>query len=342
MKISADHLKRYQQIARLLWKYGRSDLARSLATEQVLDDEAMASGTDGVALPEQLADDLEAMGPTFVKMGQVLASRPDLLPERYLKALVRLQDRVKPFAFEDVERIVTAEIGIRLSKAFARFDPEPIAAASLGQVHAAALRDGRPVVVKVQRPGIRACIAHDFEVLAEIAAFLDLHTESGRQYRFGVLLEEFRLTVGQELNYEREAQNLVAMGRNLREFALIHVPQPILDYSTQNVLTMEQVRGRKITAISPLSLLETPGAPLVEELVFRGLLYGWLEGRWNSWDGRAHDAVDAGEPAADAARRQRRPQRRRGRPADPPRAARAGVRCGRISPPRRPVAFGAA
>src|SRR5690606_7718956 len=111
--------------------------------------------------------------------------RPDLLPAPYIKALERLQDKVAPFPYEDVERIVTEELGVRISKAFQRFDPVPLAAASLGQVHSAALRDGREVVVKVQRPGIAAQIADDFEVLSRIAAFLDSHTASGRRYRFG-------------------------------------------------------------------------------------------------------------------------------------------------------------
>jgi predicted unusual protein kinase regulating ubiquinone biosynthesis (AarF/ABC1/UbiB family) len=271
MKISADHLKRYRQIAQLLWKYGRSDLAAQMNTAQGIEPDPLPADPAAAALPEQLADDLEAMGPTYVKLGQVLASRPDLLPEPYLKALCRLQDRVKPFAYVEVEQIITAALGARISKLFSRFDEEPIAAASLGQVHTAALRDGRPVVVKVQRPGIREAIAQDFEVLTEIATFLDEHTAMGKRYRFGILLEEFRISIEQELNYEREAQNLVALGRNMQEFALIHVPQPILDYSTKNVLTMEQVQGRKITSISPLTRLETPGAPLIEEL-FRAYL----------------------------------------------------------------------
>src|SRR5690606_18684211 len=122
--------------------------------------------------PEQLANDLERMGPTFIKLGQVLAGRPDLLPPAYQTALERLQDRVAPFPYEEVEKILVQDLGARVSMAFASFDPEPLAAASLGQAHAATLRDGRLVVVKVQRPGIRQIVAEDFEVLAELAAFL--------------------------------------------------------------------------------------------------------------------------------------------------------------------------
>ncbi len=268
MKLSANHLKRYREIARLLWKYGRSDLAQQLAASDDFgpaDSDEPPVAANG-ASPEQLADELEAMGPTYVKIGQVLAGRPDLLPDAYLKALERLQDRVKPFPFEEVEQIVMSELGVRLSKAFSRFDPEPMAAASLGQVHYAELRDGRPVVVKVQRPNIRTQIAEDFEVLGEIARFLDEHTAMGRRFRFSSVLEEFRRTIQQELNYLVEAQNLTKLGENLRDFPLILVPQPVTDYTSRNVLTMDHVRGQKVTLLSPLARLDIKGAPLIEEL----------------------------------------------------------------------------
>ena len=277
MKLPAFHLKRYRQIAALLWKYGRSDLAQQMSAEEgfgideppAADDQPQADRVPpaaGQASPEQLADDLEAMGPTYVKLGQVLAGRPDLLPDAYLKALARLQDKVKPFAYAEVEEVVMTELGVRISKAFSRFEVEPMAAASLGQVHRAALRDGRAVVVKVQRPNIRRQIAEDFEVLEQIARFLDAYTAMGRRLRFLVILEEFRLTIQQELNYEREAHNLIALGKNLKEFKLIQVPQPVPDYSTRSILTMEEVDGQKITALGPLALRDLQGAPLAEEL----------------------------------------------------------------------------
>src|SRR5690348_8693775 len=216
MKIDAQHLQRYKQLARLLWKYGRSDLVTQMGIE---DDGCPPEPSPGqAALPAQLADDLEAMGPTFVKVGQVLSSRPDLLPDAYLKSLSRLQDDVKPFPYAEVERIVQEELQVRISKAFARFDPEPIAAASLGQVHAAALRDGREVVVKIQRPGIAEQIADDFEVLKDMAELLAKHTEFARKHRLAEMVEEFRISITEELDYEREAQNLRAVGENLAEF----------------------------------------------------------------------------------------------------------------------------
>jgi ubiquinone biosynthesis protein len=270
MNLSATHLKRYKQIAAILWKYGRSDLVQQMSAHEGFDPQDLAP-TEKDAAPEQLADDLEAMGPTYVKIGQVLAGRSDLLPESYRVALARLQDKVKPFPYEDVENIILAELGIRISKAFSRFDITPVAAASLGQVHRAALRDGREVVVKVQRPNIRSQIAEDFDVLTEIANFMENHTEAGKRYRFTSVLNEFRTAIQQELNYELEAQNLITVGRNLKDFPLILVPQPVLDYSTRSVLTMDYVPGRKITSLGPLGQLDINGAPLAEE-IFRAYL----------------------------------------------------------------------
>ena len=266
MKLSANHFRRYRQIARLLWKYGRGDLVRRTGSNGHAE-----PAVTGKSPPEELADDLEAMGPTYVKLGQVLSSRPDLLPEPYRLALARLQDRVKPFSYSEVEKILMDELGIRVSKAFASFDPKPMAAASLGQVHAASLRDGRAVVVKVQRPEVGERIEKDFEVLADIAAFLDAHTELGRRHRLGRILEEFRATIRDELDYEREAHNLVTLHDNLKAFERIVVPLPVPNYCTRRVLTMVRIQGQKITSLSPVAKLEVEGSLLAEEL-FRAYL----------------------------------------------------------------------
>src|SRR5205085_6214754 len=142
----------YKDIARLFIKYGRSDVVREAGLDEGLLELPADAGTQAEA--DQLARDLEALGPTFIKLGQLLSTRAEFLPAPYIDALSRLQDDVEAFGFEDVQRIVEEELGVRLHKAFASFETAPVASASLGRVHRALLRDGRPVVVKVQRPGI--------------------------------------------------------------------------------------------------------------------------------------------------------------------------------------------
>lgn len=263
--LKPEHLKRYKDITRLFLKYGRADLARAVSPDPTLPpDENAPELVTGE--PEQLAQDLENLGPTFIKLGQLLSTRSDLLPQPYLDALSRLQDQIEPFSFAQVEEIVSTELGVRLSKAFSDFDSEPLAAASLGQVHRAALRDGREVAVKVQRPDIRQTILDDLDAFEEMAGLLDRHTDMGRRIGFQTLVQEFRRTLLRELDYRREAVNLVTLGQNLKEYPRIIIPQPVEDYSTSRVLTMTYVRGTKVTDLSPLARIDLDGRALAEDL----------------------------------------------------------------------------
>ena len=260
----ARHLSRYRDVARLLAKYGRSDLVRQTGLDALSDDGSSAEGAPAKA--EELAEDLEKLGPTYIKLGQLLSTRADLIPPEYAKALGRLQDSVEPFGFDEVERVVEAELGFRISKGFSSFESDPLASASLGQAHRARMRDGREVVVKVQRPGIRERIAADMEALAELAQFADAHLEAGRRYGFAELLAQFRRSLSGELDYRREAANLTALGRILRPYDRLVVPDPIGDYTTAVVLTMDFVPGRKVTALGPLAKMELDGTLLAEQL----------------------------------------------------------------------------
>ena len=269
MDLKPANLKRYGNVARLLYKYGGSGPAGT-ALANPGDDQPSADPAES-ARGEELAKDLEALGPTFIKLGQLLSSRGALIPAGYADALERLQDSVEPFAFEEVERIVTEELGVRISKGFGSFDPTPVASASLGQVHRATLRDGREVVVKVQRPNIRQRITEDLDAFDEIAKVLEKHTDLGERMDLRAVLDEFRKTIFEELDYRKEAGNLERLARNLASYEHIVVPLPVPDYTSARVLTMDFVPGEKITRVGPLALLEVDARALREDL-FRAYL----------------------------------------------------------------------
>jgi len=256
-------LGRYKDLAWFVAKYGRADfVTRALHGEHV-------SSSDPTAA-ETFAKDLESLGPTFIKLGQILSTRADLLPPEYLDALSRLQDNVEPFAYDDVEKTVRDELGVRVSHAFVEFDRLPLAAASLGQVHRAVLRGGREVAVKVQRPGIRDQIEKDLSAFKDIAVVID-RIGAAKNVDATRVLEEFKRTLLSELDYREEARNLVTIAHQLRDFENIVIPLPIDDFTTARVLTMDYISGTKITSVSRVEWTEVDGAGLADEL-FRAYL----------------------------------------------------------------------
>ena len=263
--LTAPHrLGRYGEIARLLVKYGRSDVVRQAGLDPLLADvvEPAQAQAEGV----ELAADLERLGPTFIKLGQLMSTRGDLLPQAYLDSLSRLQDALEPFPFDVVRETVEEELGVRLSRVFADIDETPLAAASLGQVHAARLRDGRDVVVKVQRPGIRRQVFDDLDVLERIAERVEAHSEQGRLLAVTDLLGQFRRSLLDELDYRKEADNLLRLGEIVERYEHLVVPAPYQDFTTSRVLTMDRVLGRKATELSGLARLDVDGAVLAREL----------------------------------------------------------------------------
>jgi predicted unusual protein kinase regulating ubiquinone biosynthesis (AarF/ABC1/UbiB family) len=270
VSLKTEHLKRYKDVVLLLMKYGRSDLVKQSGLHQGIDLEE-APPTESSPDANELAKDLEKLGPTFIKLGQLLSTRADLLPQPYLEALSRLQDDVQPITYDEVEKIVSSELGVRISKAFAEFEREPIAAASMAQVHRARLRDGFEVAVKVQRPDIRDLIVEDLESLNEAARFIDAHTELGKRYEFQNMLQDLRRSLLRELDFKIEALHLNTFADNLSEFERIVIPQPIDDFTTARVLTMSYISGKKITSLSPLRLMEIDARGLADEF-FRAYL----------------------------------------------------------------------
>ena len=262
----AGRLTRYGEFARFLAKYGRGSLAIGGSGPRDADSSEDAA---------QFARDIESLGPTFIKLGQLLSTRADVLPPAYVQALERLQDDLQPFAFADVVRIVEADLGVRLSKAFAAFDEVPLAAASLGQVHRAVLRTGREVAVKVQRPNVREQVIGDLEALDELAPLLERFTSVTRSVDVPRVLEEFRGTMLRELDYRQEARNLAALAEQLSDLDLIVVPLPVDDYTGPRVLTMDYLPGTKITKVSGVEWTEVDSAALADQL-FRGYLHQLL------------------------------------------------------------------
>ncbi len=249
LPIKTAHLKRYRDIALLLVRYGLYDIARKTGLDKMLEKsqrEASRVTLEG----EELAKDLETLGPTFVKLGQFLSTRPDILPREYVDALGRLQSEVKGFSFEQAQETVKAELGIDISTAFKEFDSEPIAAASIGQVHRALTLDGRTVVVKVQRPNIRETVMTDLEVIGAIAGFVQKNTEIGELYGVDDMFQEFNNSMLRELDYLQEMRNLITLRKNLQEFNNVVVPIPIEALTTQRILTMGFIEGTKITLLS--------------------------------------------------------------------------------------------
>jgi ubiquinone biosynthesis protein len=206
---------------------------------------------------ERLRLALEELGPIFMKFGQMMSTRRDLLPRDIADELEKLQDRVPPFPGADAQRIVESAYGRPLTDVFARFDETPLAAATIAQVHAAQMKDGKEVVVKIVRPGIRALIQRDIEVLYTIAELANRYWSDAHRLRPAELVREYQKTILDELDLMREAANAAQLRRNFFESRLLYVPEVYWDYCRKNVMVMERVHG---VLISDMAELQRRGA----------------------------------------------------------------------------------
>ncbi|MEJ7745379.1 MAG: AarF/UbiB family protein [Luteimonas sp.] len=265
----ATGLARTAQILRFLLKYRSAGVFTGLDLDAATLDPAEGIDTEGK--PEEFVSDLEALGPTFVKIGQALSTRSDMVPAQYLVALERMQDDVAPLPFETIRQVVEDELGVRPNKIFVTFEETPLGCASLAQVHRATLRDGRVVAVKVQRPGITEVIRNDLDALAGLAQKIDAHTDIGHRVRFSDWVHEFRKTLLAELDYRVEAENLGRFNEHFAEYPELFVPTPLWDLTRQRVLTMELVNGTKATDLSGLRRTEQKLGHLATALM-RGYL----------------------------------------------------------------------
>jgi ubiquinone biosynthesis protein len=283
MILAPRYLPRLAATVGLFTRYGLADFAR----QQGLRGIAPEDGEDGAApegseRAEAFRKRLVELGPAYVKLGQVLSTRPDLLPERYIDELEKLQDDVGPIPFDDVRATIEEELGGRMSKLFASFDEEPLGSASLGQVHSAQLRDGRDVVVKVQRPNIREQLADDIEFFRALAEFLADHTKAGVRVDLVGIIQQLERALADELDYRIEARNAATFRRSLAEFPRILVPKVIEAYTTKRILTTERVRGIKIDDVSPLVRIEHDFHPVADDLTRAYLKQITIDGHFHA------------------------------------------------------------
>ena len=263
------HMDRYRQILTVLIRYGFGDLLESLKLDQYVEIglKIVARRRQRPELAELTRAErvrlaLEALGPTFVKMGQILSTRPDLLSGEFVKELQKLQDEVPPFPGEQARARVESELGRPLDTVFDEFDNVALASASLGQVHRARLLDGRDVVVKVQRPGIRKTIEVDLEIMTHLAGLIERHVEGFEVHRPTRIVEEFANTIRQELDYRLEAGHIDRFALQFTGEPTILIPEVYREASTARILTLQYVHG-----IKPSNLEELAAAGLDRRLI---------------------------------------------------------------------------
>ncbi|HEU4769229.1 MAG TPA: AarF/ABC1/UbiB kinase family protein [Pyrinomonadaceae bacterium] len=241
------HLDRSRQIARVLLSHGWNFLRNS--------DEHIVGPTPAITVhtrPVHLRLALEELGTTFIKLGQILSTRADLLPPEYLVELAKLQDSAPSIAFEEIQQALVTELGQSLNDVFSDFDPMPLAAASIGQAHVATLRDGTEVVVKIRRPGVVEQVNEDLEILKELAATAGRHWDFADRYDLSGLVEEFSQTLRSELDYIREGHNAERFAANFAADSRVHIPRVVWEATTSRVLTLERIRGLKINDLEGL------------------------------------------------------------------------------------------
>jgi len=282
------HIHRYRQILSVLIRYGFGDFLDRIPLRESLEARLRAAsgkpleGVERLTRAERIRLAMEELGPTFVKLGQLLSTRPDLIPVDLVLELAKLQDSVPPFPFSQARPIIERELGNSIGGIFLRFDETPTAAASIGQVHRAVLQTGEEVIVKVQRPGIEETVEADLEILLHLASLLEKHTEEGELFRPTRIVEEFARTLEKEMDYRTEADHGERFARLFKENEAIHVPMMYHGMTTKRVLVMEYVQGIKSSRMDLLDAqgydrktIASRGADLLLEQIFR---FGFFHG----------------------------------------------------------------
>lgn len=269
---SLSRLRRLREITAVMARHGFAPALRRMpVVRSFLPEAPDAPAKQPVA--DRFASMLEDLGPTFVKLGQILSTRGDLLPPEFIVALSRLQDQVPPFAFVEVNSQIQAALHKSPSELFASIEETPLASASMAQVHAARLHTGEDVVIKVQRPGIEEQVKADAEILVILAQLLELVTEEARRYRASDFVREFQDALNSELDFTLEARNLRAFAHANSERAAVQVPRAYPELCARTVLVMERIHGKRITDIEPAR-----AAHAIERLVEAAFEHVFVDG----------------------------------------------------------------
>ena len=252
------HIQRYRQILTVLFKYGFGDVIDTLKIEQYLEiglqmvSKKRREKIEKLSRAERIRMALEELGPTFIKMGQILSTRPDLLPVEFIRELGKLQDDVPPFGFDQARQIIEKELGVPIKQVFQEFDETPLASASLGQVHRARFAGGEEIAVKVQRPDIRKNIQVDMEIMLHITSLMERHLEGWNIQRPTQIVEEFARTLEKELDYTIEASHMERFAIQFHNEFTVYVPNIYRKATTTRVLAMEYINGVKASDIMRL------------------------------------------------------------------------------------------
>ncbi len=258
---------RLRQIARVLARHGFSYVIDriELKSHLPITDRVFAPGVKHISPAARFRTALEELGPTYVKLGQVLSTRPDILPPEYIEELTKLQDRVKPFSFEQVATTIEQDFGKPVSRVFKKFNETPLASASIGQVHEAWLKTGEHVVVKIVRPNITETIDHDIRILQYLAEKIEKEFPQSRLFNPKGFVEEFDRQIHREINYKLEGANVDRFGKNFAADKTVKVPAVFWKYTSKNVLTLEFIDGLKITELKHLETVSKKKVKTEEE-----------------------------------------------------------------------------
>jgi ubiquinone biosynthesis protein len=252
------HLNRYRQILSVFFKYGFENIIEQLKIDHYIEiglkmvSNKRPDKVEKLTREERIRLALEELGPTYIKLGQALSTRPDLISDSLINELVKLQDDVPPFPFSEAKKIIESELNAKIEKIFASIDEKPLASASIAQVHKASLVDGEKVAVKVQRPGIKKIIEVDLEIMLYLATLMERHIKEIAQHRPIKIVEEFARTLAKEVYFTIEASNIERFGRNFANDPTTYIPVVFREMTTAKILTMEFIDGIKISEVDRL------------------------------------------------------------------------------------------